>query len=185
MFVPEKYHNVWGPQLKAGLAKRDPRSQALDISAGGMLAIDETLTGEARTKVLDYRPSRTWRCTSAAWVLAARTSTTTSRVPYGYEKEAVEVQDLYLDGKKDEAAAALPGEWLELSNLVGPKSYIKERVAAFKEAGVTVLSVNPVGPDAVKQIETAARDRRRLTFTPAGSATCRLHNRTGSAKPFN
>ena len=40
------------------------------------------------------------------------------------------------------------------TNLVGPKSYVKERLAAFKEAGVTILSVNPVGPDAVKTIET-------------------------------
>ena len=47
----------------------------------------------------------------------------------------------------------MPGEWLELSNLVGPAGYIKDRVGAFKEAGVTVLSVNPVGPDAVQQIE--------------------------------
>ena len=42
---------------------------------------------------------------------------------------------------------------LELTNLVGPKGFIAERVAAFREAGVTVLSVNPVGPDAVNQIE--------------------------------
>ncbi len=80
---------------------------------------------------------------------------------YGYEQEAVDIQDLYLDGKKDEAAARVPGEWLELSNLVGPKSYIKERVGAFKEAGVTVLSVNPVGPDAVQPDRDAAGDRRR------------------------
>ena len=73
---------------------------------------------------------------------------------YGYEKEAVEVQDLYLDGKKAEAAAAVPGEMLELSHLVGPRSYIKERIGAFKEAGVTILAVNPVGPDPVKTIET-------------------------------
>ena len=73
---------------------------------------------------------------------------------YGYEKEAGEVQDLYLDGKKAEAAAAVPGEMLELSHLVGPRGYIKERIGAFKEAGVTVLSVNPVGGDPVKTIET-------------------------------
>jgi hypothetical protein len=73
---------------------------------------------------------------------------------YGYEQEAVDIQDLYLDGKKDQAAARVPGEWLELSHLVGPVGYIKDRVGAYKEAGVTVLSVNPVGPDAVKQIET-------------------------------
>jgi hypothetical protein len=73
---------------------------------------------------------------------------------YGYEHEAVDVQDLYLDGKKSEAAARIPAEWLELSNLVGPAGHIKDRVGAYKEAGVTVLSVNPVGPDAVHQIET-------------------------------
>ena len=72
---------------------------------------------------------------------------------YGYEKEAVDIQDLYLDGKRDEAATRVPGEWLELSNLVGPKSYLKERLGAFREAGVTVLSVNPVGDDPVGTIE--------------------------------
>jgi hypothetical protein len=72
---------------------------------------------------------------------------------YGFEKEAVEIQDLYLDGKKDEAAAAIPGEWIMNANLVGSTGFIRDRIAAFKEAGVTVLSVNPVGPDPVGQIE--------------------------------
>ena len=152
MFVPEKFQNVWGPQLKAGTAKRDPARKRLDISAGGMLAIDESLTGDAQKAVLDFaRPNM------ALYVggMGARGKNFYNDIAcaYGYEKEAGEVQDLYLEGKKDEAAAALPGEWLELSHLVGPKSYIKERVAAFKEAGVTVLSVNPVGPNAVQQIE--------------------------------
>jgi len=152
MFMPEKFQNVWGPQLKAGLAKRDPSRGRLDISAGGMLAIDESLTGDAQRKVLDLaRPNM------ALYVggMGARGKNFYNdiAVAYGYEKEAVDVQDLYLEGKKDEAAAALPAEWLELSHLVGPKSYIKERVAAFKEAGVTVLSVNVVGPNVVQQIE--------------------------------
>ena len=152
MFMPEKFQNVWGRELKAGTAKRDPSRKRLDISAGGMLAIDESLTGDARTKILDMaRPGM------ALYVggMGARGKNFYNDIAcaYGYEKEAGEVQDLYLDGKKDEAAAALPAEWLELSHLVGPKSYIKERVAAFKEAGVTVLSVNPVGPNAVEQIE--------------------------------
>ena len=73
---------------------------------------------------------------------------------YGYVKEAIEVQDLYLAGKKDEAAAAVPAEMLEKTHLVGPRGYIKERLAAYKEAGVTILSVNPVGGDAVKTVET-------------------------------
>jgi hypothetical protein len=74
-------------------------------------------------------------------------------VSYGYEREAKLIQDLYLDGKKKEAAAEVPSELLELSNLVGPRSYVKERIAAYKAAGVTTLQVNPVG-DGVKTIET-------------------------------
>jgi hypothetical protein len=66
---------------------------------------------------------------------------------YGYEQEAIEIQDLYLAGKKDEAARAVPREMLELTNLVGPAGYVKERVAAFRQAGVTMLSVSPIGND--------------------------------------
>ncbi len=69
-------------------------------------------------------------------------------------KEAAEIQDLYLSGKKEEAAAMVPAQMLENTNLVGPKSYVKERLAAYKEAGVTMLSVNYAGGNPVKTIET-------------------------------
>jgi Luciferase-like monooxygenase len=67
---------------------------------------------------------------------------------YGFEKEAEEIQALYLDGHKRDAAAKVPLEWLEAGNLVGPASYVKERIAAFREAGVTNLQVSPVTDDA-------------------------------------
>ena len=60
---------------------------------------------------------------------------------YGFEKEAKEIQDLYLDGNKRDAEAKVPLEWLEAGNLVGPASYVQERIAAFAEAGVTNLQV--------------------------------------------
>jgi F420-dependent oxidoreductase-like protein len=153
MFIPEKFHRVWGDQLKAGLAKRDPSLPRLEIGAGGMLAIGEDLVGEKQAAILDFaRPN------TALYVggMGARGKNFYNDIcrDYGYEQEAVDIQDLYLEGKKDEAAARVPAEWLELSHLVGPVGYIKERVGAFKEAGVTVLSVNPVGPDPVHQIET-------------------------------
>jgi hypothetical protein len=72
---------------------------------------------------------------------------------YGYEKEAETIQELYLSGRKEEAAAAVPAELVELMNLIGPASYVKERIAAFKEAGVTVLQVTPIGEDPVRLIE--------------------------------
>jgi hypothetical protein len=63
---------------------------------------------------------------------------------YGYEKEAAEIQDLYLAGKRKEAAAIVPQEFLELTSLVGPRSWVAERIAAMREAGVTHLQVTPV-----------------------------------------
>ncbi|MGZ4790419.1 MAG: LLM class F420-dependent oxidoreductase [Ilumatobacteraceae bacterium] len=153
MFIPEKYHQVWGDQLKAGLAKRDPARGPLDIAAGGMLAIGENLVGDQQTAILDRA-----RPMMALYVggMGAPGKNFYNDIcrDYGYEQEAVDIEDLYLNGKKDEAAARVPAEWIELSNLVGPAGYIKERIGAFKEAGVTVLSVNPVGPDAVRQIES-------------------------------
>ena len=146
-FHPEKANGVWGESLAAGRAKRDAALGDLEIYAGPALAI-----GDDVDHMLEWIKPHL-----ALYIggMGARGKNFYNDIAcaYGYEKEAGEVQDLYLEGKKDEAAAALPGEWLELSHLVGPKSYIKERVAAFKEAGVTVLSVNPVGPNAVQQIE--------------------------------
>jgi len=63
---------------------------------------------------------------------------------YGYEKEAAEIQDLYLAGEKQEAAARIPAEILDLTSLAGPVGWVAERVAALGEAGVTHLQVTPI-----------------------------------------
>lgn len=151
-FDPEKFHSVWGDDLKAGQAVRDPGLGQLQISAGGMVAIGEELTGDAQRKILDLgRPM------TALYVggMGARDKNFYNTIcqKYGYVEEAAEIQDLYLDGKKEEAAAAVPAEMLEKTNLVGPVGYVKERIAAYKEAGVTHLTVNPVGADQIKTIE--------------------------------
>ena len=63
---------------------------------------------------------------------------------YGFEKEAKEVQDLYLDGKKDEAAAALPADLIDTTALCGPKERVAERLAVYREAGVGTLITTPI-----------------------------------------
>lgn len=151
-FDPEKFRSVWGAELDKGLAKRDPALGPLQISAGGMVAIDESLTGDARNRILDMaRPN------VALYVggMGARDKNFYNTIcrKYGYEDESAQIQDLYLSGKKDEAAAAVPAEMLEKTNLVGPASYVRERIAAYREAGVTHLSVTPVGAGATETID--------------------------------
>src|SRR6478672_2166617 len=63
---------------------------------------------------------------------------------YGFEDAAKKVQDLYLDGKKDEAAAALPAELIDQTTLVGSADHIKERLAVYKDAGVGTLMFSPM-----------------------------------------
>ncbi len=63
---------------------------------------------------------------------------------YGFEDAAREVQDLYLEGRRDEAAAALPGELLDAVTLCGPADHVRERLQAYRAAGVGTLGVSPM-----------------------------------------
>jgi hypothetical protein len=71
---------------------------------------------------------------------------------YGFEQAAHEVQDLYLDGRKEEAAAALPDELIDMVSLCGPPGAVRERLGAFREAGVGTLAVIPMAFDLESRI---------------------------------
>ena len=66
---------------------------------------------------------------------------------YGFGEVADHIQDLYLAGKKAEAIEAVPDELVRNVSLVGPRGFVKERVAAYAEAGVTTLLVHPLAAD--------------------------------------
>ncbi len=63
---------------------------------------------------------------------------------YGFEDAAQRVQDLYLEGKRDEAAAALPEELIDTVSLCGPPDRVRDRLAVFRDAGVGTLMVSPM-----------------------------------------
>ena len=143
LFHPEKAHLVWGDALAAGTTKRSPDLGSLEINAGGMVAIGE---GPETKALLDFA-----RPLYALYVggMGAKGKNFYNDVAcaYGFEKEAAQIQDLYLSGKKKEAEALVPLEWLEAANLVGPASYVRERLEAFRESGVTNLSLTPATED--------------------------------------
>jgi len=66
---------------------------------------------------------------------------------YGFADAAREVQDLYLDGKKDEAAAALPAELIDAVALAGPRDAVRDRLAVYRDAGVGTLQIAPMAFD--------------------------------------
>lgn len=75
-------------------------------------------------------------------------------VRMGYAEEAARVQDLYLSGKKAEAAEALPQEFIERTSIIGNKIQVKERIKQYAAAGVGTLSISPYVGDLKSGIDT-------------------------------
>jgi F420-dependent oxidoreductase-like protein len=78
---------------------------------------------------------------------------------YGFEDAAQRVQDLYLEGKRDEAAAALPEELIDTVSLCGPPDRVRDRLAVYRDAGVGTLMVAPMAwtfEDRLQQLRQVA-----------------------------
>jgi F420-dependent oxidoreductase-like protein len=148
LFIPEQADQAFGEALRKGLAKRSPELGALEIVASAGVAIGDNLDRQSLLDLL--RPN------IALYVggMGARDKNFYNDLArrYGYEAEAKLIQDLYLDGKYREAEAAVPVDWLEKASLIGPPEYVRERLAIFREAGVTMLSVIVLGDDPVGTI---------------------------------
>lgn len=139
-FIPERAREVFGGALEAGRAKRSPDLDDLQVTAGGLFALGD----DEATIALRERQ----RSSAALYIggMGARGKNFYNElaVRYGFEEEAARIQDLYLSGDKRGAEAAVPKEFLELTTLCGPEGYVAERIAAFKEAGVTHLQIDPI-----------------------------------------
>jgi len=75
-------------------------------------------------------------------------------VRMGYEKAAVEIQDLYLARRPRDAAQAVPFEFIDRTSLIGPKERIRDRLPAFAEAGVTTLAIASYGGPLAERVAT-------------------------------
>jgi F420-dependent oxidoreductase-like protein len=150
-YFPEKAGLTWDEPLAEGKARRDPGLPPLDVVAEAPVAIGDDVThlrDVTRPFFALYIGGMGARGRNFYFNLACR---------FGYEDEAKRIQDAYLSGRKDEAAALVPAELVEKTSLIGPHGYVKERLAAFREAGVTTLNLTALSPTherRVKDIET-------------------------------
>jgi F420-dependent oxidoreductase-like protein len=149
-FWPDRAQELWGESVAAGTARRAADLPPLEIVAGAPLAIGddvEDLRQRARPMLALYFGGMGARGRNYYGDVLKR---------YGFEEEADRIQDLYLDGHRDEAAAAVPQALIDGMSLVGSRGFVEERLAAYREAGVTMLNVQPVGPNRLADIETVA-----------------------------
>jgi F420-dependent oxidoreductase-like protein len=153
-YTAEAADAVWGDALRAGAAERDPNRAPLDIYAGGVVAI-----GEGKEELRDRaRPQ------AALYIggMGARSKNFYNQIfaKSGYEAEAQTIQDLYLAGDKKAAEAAIPAEYLAKSSLVGPEGFVRDRLAALKESGVTALNISFAGESREQRVQQCEMLRR-------------------------
>ncbi|MGH3834432.1 MAG: LLM class F420-dependent oxidoreductase [Pseudonocardiaceae bacterium] len=148
-YLPERAAEVWGDSLAQGRAKRDQALGDLDVVVAAPLAItddEDTAAGlldAIRPMLALYIGGMGAKGRNFYNDLARR---------YGFEAAAETIQDLYLEGQRDDAAAAVPDELLRRTSLVGPAGYLRERLEVLRGSGATTLNVTPMAGSAAERV---------------------------------
>ena len=156
-FLPEKFNDVWGDALAAGGAKRSDDLGDLQIVAGGTVALGsgpmvDAVRKGVRDNVGFYVGGMGARDKNFYNDLFKR---------YGYVDEAHKIQDLFLTGKRDEAFAAVPDDYVDRASLTGDPERVRERIEVYRSVGVSYLDItippeteNPL--DVISQVKAWA-----------------------------
>lgn len=153
-YLPEAAKAAFGDALAAGVARRSAELAPLEISADVKVLIsedpDELERGEweVRRHLALYVGGMGARGKNFYNELAGR---------YGFADEARLVQDLYLDGRKEEAAAAVPAGLVHGVAVIGAPGHVAERVAAFAESGLTTINASCVASTHEGRVKDIAR----------------------------
>ena len=149
-FVPELAAQVWAGPLATGAALRDPRLGPLDVQVNVPFAITDEpgpMLERHRAMLALYIGGMGARGRNFSNDLVRR---------YGYDREARLIQDLYLGGRRAEAAAAVPAELVRDTALVGTLGYLERRLAAYASAGVTTILAAPLAPTPAERLASLA-----------------------------
>src|SRR4029079_18687411 len=144
-FSVDKWEEAWGEHIEAGLAKGGRTREDFQVSPSVQVAIDGDLDaarGLVKAGLLLYLGGMGSRDTNFYVDLACR---------FGFEEEALNVQSLYLDGKREEAYAAIPDELVEVTSIIGSEEEVAERIDKFAASGIDRLIISPL------QVETSER----------------------------
>lgn len=154
LFSAEKSSRTWGDSLAEGARLRSPELPPLDIAATVPVAIGDDTAAQVeafRHLLALYVGGMGAAGTNFYFDLACE---------YGYADDAHRIQQLYLDGKKFEAAAVVPHDLVHEVAIIGDEQHAKERVAAYADAGVTTLVASLIDFSSQARLETMTALRR-------------------------
>ncbi|MCZ6503967.1 MAG: LLM class F420-dependent oxidoreductase [Gammaproteobacteria bacterium] len=148
-FIPE-HADVFLEPLKKGLAKAGRSLSDIDIQVGGSFEISD----DVERMVEARRPAM-------AFTLGGMGSAQTNFYNdafkrAGYEEAAVKVQSLWVDGKKEEAIREVPEEMILRTNLIGTEDMVRERLRAYRDAGVNTMRLSTGGSNWKERTDSLA-----------------------------
>jgi F420-dependent oxidoreductase-like protein len=149
-FMPD-HADVFFDHIRAGAARAGRSLKDLDLQAGGAVQFGDDLERLiARRKpgiafTLGAMGSRQHNFYNAAYRRA------------GFDEDARYVQSLWLEGRREEATAAVPDEIILHANLIGTEAMVRDRIRVYRDAGITTLRVDPDGETLSERIDTLGR----------------------------
>jgi F420-dependent oxidoreductase-like protein len=155
-FDPGAATRVFGDALADGRRRRDPALGELDVSVPLPFAVAEAtpaLLGPHRAQLALYLGGMGARGRNFSNDLVKR---------YGHAERAALIQDLFLSGRRAEAAAAVPDQLVAATSLVGPPDEIRRRLGALEEAGVTTVLASPLAATRAERVKDIATLRGML-----------------------
>ena len=149
-FMPD-HARVFFDYLETG-ARRAGRSLAsLDLQAGGFVAFSD----DVERLIPPRKPGLAF--TLGAMGSRQHNFYNDAFKRAGYTDVALEVQRLWLDGRREEAAARVPDELVLKTNLLGTDAMVRRRLELYRDAGVTTLRVEPAGETLEQRLATLGR----------------------------
>jgi F420-dependent oxidoreductase-like protein len=149
LYSATRGREAFGPSLEEGFARAGKSGEGFDV-----LAMCPVMLGEDVQQCRDML--KPYIALYVGGMGARGRNFYNSLVSrYGFEKEAKEIQDLYLEGKKREAAAAVPDELVDETSLAGPPERVRDALQAWKESGVTTLLAGTLQIDAIRALAEA------------------------------
>ena len=149
-FMPE-HARVFFDHIEAGARRAGRSPGTLDLQAGGHLAFGD----DVERLIAARKPGLAF--TLGAMGSRQHNFYNDAFQRAGYTEAAVEVQRLWLDGKRDEAAARVPDALALKVNLLGTDAMIRNRLDVYRTAGITTLRVDPAGATVRERLDTLAR----------------------------
>ena len=138
IFYSPRHEDLYSGALQEGFAREGARRTAEDFEVAATVPL--IVTDDVRAATDALRPMYALYFGG----MGAKSANFHANVPIrmGYEAEVRQIQELYLDGKKDEAAAAVPGDLIEQLTLIGPVEKIRDDLEAWRESSVTTLLIS-------------------------------------------